>query len=197
MGERASPARDELPGRVQAIEASGPHRRAGPQIASSKRACPRVRLQVDGPFTAPTWAAGETRRRVRIDPRTAAGLRPLPTRLLSSWMGLAHRPSWCHHCQVRGAVVLTGRAISVPFQARHHRSATVNHGHSRSTDLQAPNYRLPEDLPARFVCFESVGPPAAATVRSAYRDTGAELARSGGGVRPVQPRGRPDKRDPG
>src|SRR5919197_534549 len=32
--------------------------------------------------------------------------------------GLVHRPSWCHRCQVRGAVVLTGRAISVPFRAR-------------------------------------------------------------------------------
>ena len=35
----------------------------------------------------------------------------------------------------------TGRAISVPFRARRHRFATVNHGHSRSPDLQAPYYR--------------------------------------------------------
>jgi hypothetical protein len=53
------------------------------------------------------------------------------------------------------------------------------------------------NLPARFVCFESVGPPAAATVRSASRDTGAELARRGSGVRPVHPRSRPGKCDPG
>ena len=33
--------------------------------------------------------------------------------------------------QVRGAAVLTGCAISVPFRARRHRSATVHHGHSR------------------------------------------------------------------
>jgi hypothetical protein len=44
--------------------------------------------------------------------------------------GLTHRVSWCHRCQVRGAVVLTGHAISVPFRARRLRFATVNHGHS-------------------------------------------------------------------
>jgi hypothetical protein len=65
----------------------------------------------------------------------------LPTRLVSPWTGLAHRPSWRHHCQARATVVLTGRAISVPFRARRHRFATVNHGHSRSFDLRAPYYR--------------------------------------------------------
>ncbi len=54
----------------------------------------------------------------------------LPTRLVSTWTGLTHRPSWCHRDQVRDAVVLTGRAISVPFPARRLRFATVNHGHS-------------------------------------------------------------------
>jgi hypothetical protein len=43
----------------------------------------------------------------------------LPTRLVSTWTGLTHRPSWCHR----------GRAISVPFPARRLRFATVNHGH--------------------------------------------------------------------
>jgi hypothetical protein len=38
---------------------------------------------------------------------------------------------------VRGAVVLTGRAISVPFRARRHRFATVSHGHSWPLDLGA------------------------------------------------------------
>jgi hypothetical protein len=38
-------------------------------------------------------------------------------------------------------VVLTGRAISVPFRARHHWFATVNHGHSRPLDLGTLYYR--------------------------------------------------------
>jgi hypothetical protein len=33
--------------------------------------------------------------------------------------------------------VLADRAISVPFRARRHRFATVNHGHSRPSDLGA------------------------------------------------------------
>jgi hypothetical protein len=35
-------------------------------------------------------------------------------------------------------VVLTSRAISVPFRARRHRFATVNRGYSRSSDLRTP-----------------------------------------------------------
>src|SRR5918994_3949632 len=60
---------------------------------------------------------------------------------------------------------------------------------------RAAGRRLPEGLPARFVCLSWSGRPL--RPRSASRDTGADLARSGGGVRPVQPRGRPGKRDPG
>ena len=60
---------------------------------------------------------------------------------------------------------------------------------------RAAGHRLPEGLPARFVCLSRSGRPR--RPRSASRDTGADLARSGGGVRPVQPRGRPGKRDPG
>src|SRR5512132_829866 len=60
----------------------------------------------------------------------------LPTRLVFPWTGLTHRRSWCRRRQAQAAVVLTGRAISVPFPARRHRSATVNHGHSRSPDLR-------------------------------------------------------------
>ena len=37
--------------------------------------------------------------------------------------------------------MLAGRAISAPFRARRHRSATVNHGHSRPFDLGALYYR--------------------------------------------------------
>jgi hypothetical protein len=48
-----------------------------------------------------------------------------PMRLASTWTGLTHRPSLCLHDQVRSAVVLAGRAISVPFRARHLRFATV------------------------------------------------------------------------
>jgi hypothetical protein len=39
----------------------------------------------------------------------------LPTRLVSPWTGLAHRPSWYRRRQAGAAVVLTGRAICVPF----------------------------------------------------------------------------------
>jgi hypothetical protein len=70
-------------------------------------------------------------------PTAAAGLRPLPTRLASPGTGLAHRPSRCRRCQVRVAVVLAGRAISAPFQARRLRFATVSHGHPRPSDLGA------------------------------------------------------------
>jgi Fe2+ or Zn2+ uptake regulation protein len=38
--------------------------------------------------------------------------------------------------------VLAGRAISMPFRTRHHRFVTVNHGHSRSSDLRRPYYDL-------------------------------------------------------
>jgi hypothetical protein len=72
---------------------------------------------------------------------TAAGLRPLPTRLGSPTTGLTHRPSWYRRRQAGAAAVLTGRAICVPFPARRLRFLTVNHGHSRSSDLQAPYYR--------------------------------------------------------
>jgi hypothetical protein len=65
----------------------------------------------------------------------------LPTRQVSPWTGLAHRPSWYRRRQAGAAAVLTGRAICVPFPARCHRFVTVNHGHSRSSDLQAPYYR--------------------------------------------------------
>jgi hypothetical protein len=44
-----------------------------------------------------------------------AAFRGLPTRVVLPWTGLAHRPSWRHHRHARAAVVLTGRAISVPF----------------------------------------------------------------------------------
>jgi hypothetical protein len=47
---------------------------------------------------------------------------------------LTRRPSLCLHDQVGSAVVLAGRAISVPFRARRHRFITVNRGHSRSLD---------------------------------------------------------------
>jgi hypothetical protein len=40
--------------------------------------------------------------------------------------------------QAPSHVILTGRAISVPFRARPLRFATVNHGHSRSSDLRMP-----------------------------------------------------------
>jgi hypothetical protein len=61
---------------------------------------------------------------------------------------------------MRGAVVLAGRAISVPFRARRHRSATVNHGHSRSSDLQAPYHRC---AATRMVRMGSLGRTARAT----------------------------------
>jgi hypothetical protein len=65
----------------------------------------------------------------------------LPTRLVSPWTGLAHRPSWYRRRPAGTAVVLTGRAISVPFRARCLRFVTVKHGHSRSPDQRCPYYR--------------------------------------------------------
>jgi hypothetical protein len=50
--------------------------------------------------------------------------------------GLTHRPSWYRRRQAGAKVVLTSRATSVPFRARRHRFATVNNGHSRSSDLR-------------------------------------------------------------
>ena len=76
--------------------------------------------------------------------------------------GLTHRPSWCLHDQVQGAVVLAGHAISVPFPARHHRFVTVSHGHSRSSDLQAPYYRCAATRMVRMgsaVRFRRGAPP--------------------------------------
>jgi hypothetical protein len=64
-------------------------------------------------------------------------LQRLANELVSPWTGLTHRPSWCHRCQVGSAVVLAGRAISVPFPARRLRFVTVNHGHARPFDLGA------------------------------------------------------------
>ena len=54
-----------------------------------------------------------------------------PTRLVSSSTRPRPSPELVPPLQVRGAAVLTGCAISVPFRARRHRSATVHHGHSR------------------------------------------------------------------
>jgi hypothetical protein len=50
-------------------------------------------------------------------PRSGAGLQPLPTRLVSPWTALAHRPSCYRHRQARAEAALTGRATSVPFTA--------------------------------------------------------------------------------
>ena len=50
---------------------------------------------------------------------------------------LARHASWCEPTSV-----LAGRAISMPFRTRHHRFVTVNHGHSRSSDLRRPYYDL-------------------------------------------------------
>jgi hypothetical protein len=66
---------------------------------------------------------------------------PFANGLGSPWTGLAHRLSWYRRRQAGAAVVLAGSAISVPFPARRHRFVTVNYGHSRSSDLQAPYYR--------------------------------------------------------
>jgi hypothetical protein len=88
----------------------------------------------------PTSADEAAWRWVRTPHRAAAGLWPLPTRLVSPRTGLAHRPSWSVAARPELAVP-TGRAICVPFPARRHRFLTVNHGHSRSSDLQAPYYR--------------------------------------------------------
>jgi hypothetical protein len=41
----------------------------------------------------------------------------LPMRLMSPWTGFTHRPSWYRRHQAGAAVVLTGRATSVPFAA--------------------------------------------------------------------------------
>jgi hypothetical protein len=84
-------------------------------------------------------------------PMAAASLRLSPTRLASTWMGLTHRPGWCR-CGLDGAVVvLTDRAISVPFRARRHWSATANHD-SRSPDLRTSAYGC---AAARMACKRS------------------------------------------
>jgi hypothetical protein len=44
---------------------------------------------------------------------------------------------------VQALVWEAGGAISVPFPARHHRFATVNHGYSQSSDLRPPYYKCP------------------------------------------------------
>jgi hypothetical protein len=77
----------------------------------------------------------------------------LPTRLVSPWTALTLRPSWYRRRQAGAAVVLSRRAISVPFRARPHGSATVNHGHSRPSDLGALYYRW---AAARMVRMGSV-----------------------------------------
>jgi hypothetical protein len=61
----------------------------------------------------------------------------LPTRLVSPWASLAHRPSWHRHHQAGTTLSSPGRAIFVPLRARRLRCTTVNHGHSRSLDLGA------------------------------------------------------------
>jgi hypothetical protein len=99
-----------------------------------------------------------------VMPTTAVRLRRLPTRLVSSWTGLTHHPSSYHCCQARAEAVLAGRAISVPFPARHQRFATVNHRHSRSSDLRPPYYRYPA---ARMVRMGSAVRPLAATLKVA------------------------------
>jgi hypothetical protein len=79
----------------------------------------------------------------------------LRTRLVSPWSGLAQRMSWRRRRRGEGAVVLTGRAIRVPFRARCHRFATVNHGQPRSSDLRRPYYRCSA---ARMVRMSSCRP---------------------------------------
>jgi hypothetical protein len=80
----------------------------------------------------------------------------LPTRLVVPADGPRPSPSWSRRRQAGAAAVLTGRAICVPFRARRLRFVTVNHGHSRSSDLQAPYYRcaatrtVRTGSPARF-----------------------------------------------
>ena len=60
-----------------------------------------------------TCHAKRDRRRIEFwSCRKPFGL--LPTRIVATWTGPAHRLSWCHHRQDRTAVILTGRAISVP-----------------------------------------------------------------------------------
>jgi Bifunctional DNA primase/polymerase, N-terminal len=70
---------------------------------------------------------------------------PLPaTRVSISGRGDGGQHRWFLHpggrlsATLRSAVVLAGRAIFVPFRARHHRSATVSYGHSRCSDLRLP-----------------------------------------------------------
>ena len=58
--------------------------------------------------------------------------------------------------QVRHRVILTARAISVPFRARRHRFATVSHGNSRPLDLGVLYYRC---AAARMVRMGSLDRP--------------------------------------
>jgi hypothetical protein len=58
--------------------------------------------------------------------------------------------------QVRHRVILTARAISVPFRARRHRFAAVSHGNSRPLDLGVLYYRC---AAARMVRMGSLDRP--------------------------------------
>jgi hypothetical protein len=79
---------------------------------------------------ARTSVAGARPKRFEYDLMAAAGRRPLPTRVVSPWTGLTPCPRWSRRQQVGAAVVLTGRAISVPFRARRLWFTAVSHGHS-------------------------------------------------------------------
>jgi hypothetical protein len=150
-----------------------------PKITGSAPRCStRTSRMTRGPAcTRASELSGTKWPRVSSSPRTTRpNCRPpygrLPTRHVSPWTGLTHRPSWCHHGQGRAAVVLTRPCVSVPFRERRRRFVTVNHGHPRPLDLGVPYYRCPA---ARMVRMES-------------RTGGEALPELAGGPRPC---GRP------
>jgi hypothetical protein len=124
-----------LGGRRVRIHGSGPlWVRTALVIWGSRRAravtTSTTKRQVTAPSRPEPRSMEHGRRGFEYYLMAAAGRRPLPTRLVSPWTGLTHCPSWSRRHQVGAAVVLTGRAISVPFRARRLRFTTVSHGHS-------------------------------------------------------------------
>jgi hypothetical protein len=65
---------------------------------------------------ARTSAAGARPKRVRIPPDGCRGPAALTNEARVAWTGLTPCPSWSRRHQVGAAVVLTGRAISVPSE---------------------------------------------------------------------------------
>ena len=104
------------------------------------------------PKARPPWQASPQARNSASPAAPPDG--GLPTRLVSPWTGLTHRVSWRHRCQVPGAVVLTGHAISGatsgPRSTGSQRTTPVTIGHTTAqlTEQTRPSAAGHRDRPA-------------------------------------------------